>query len=95
MADRIERGSAARNLEPSELKEIAKLMQRAGRYPEAQRALSEAEELEQASKPGPKEDAPTVLAGPDEVREPEADNVGKPEQESPEDTPSVLDGLVQ
>lgn len=46
LADRVEQAVVDRQTEPRQLKQIARLMDKVGRYDEAKRALAEAEELE-------------------------------------------------
>jgi hypothetical protein len=61
LADRVERKSTERALSPDEYKKMAALMMRVGRHPDAMRALTEAQKLEQAGQPEVEIETPSIL----------------------------------
>jgi hypothetical protein len=62
LADRAQRAAAQRKLDSEGYKEMADLMTRIGRHPDAARARAEAEDMEQSSAGGPLSEAQPALS---------------------------------
>lgn len=61
LADHVSRAAAQRQLDRDQYHEMADLMTRLGRHPDAMRALAEAESLEKTTKDAPSDEAPSML----------------------------------
>src|SRR5512140_1114566 len=61
LADRVGRLAARQQYDPGELKKIAHLMTKVGRYDEAQRALKKAQQLETPGAAASEEESPSAL----------------------------------